>query len=137
METVKPRRRKIKAWLVTWEGAGNHAKLTDNVAAILNPRLSPERVRDFFELFYMNIQYSLTERLTYTASKRKNPYPARSIRPWGYEIECGHNPYLFARQVDDLVVERDEHGKEIASWKDRRTGRVNHGGNPAALRSLL
>jgi len=137
VETRKRRSRKIKAWLVTWEWIGNHARRNDKVAAILNPRLSAHRVRDFVELFYMNSQYSLSERLAYTASKRKNPYPARFIRPWHCEIECGHNPHLLARLVDDLAVERDEHGKEAASWKDRRTRKVSHGGNQAALHSLL
>jgi len=39
--------------------------------------------------------------------------------PWSGEITCGHNPYLRARLVDDLTVERHEDGKEEVKWKER------------------
>lgn len=115
------RPRKIRAWLVTWEWIGNHAKRHDKVAVILNPRLSAERVRDFVEFFYLNTCYSLSERITYIANKKKNPYPARFIDkegvPWTVAIHCGDNPFLFARLVDGLAVGHDEHGKETATWR--------------------
>ncbi len=121
MRKRKPR--KIRAWLVTWEWIGNHAKRHDKVAAILNPRLSTDRARDLVELFYLNTYYDLSERITYIANKRKNPYPARFMDiegvPWMGAIYCGDNPFLFARLVDDFAVERDQHGKETAIWRDR------------------
>jgi hypothetical protein len=39
--------------------------------------------------------------------------------PWGGEIICGHNPYLRARLVDDLTIERNDDGKEEVNWKER------------------
>jgi len=128
----KRRPRKIKAWLVTWEWIGDHAKRDDKVAAILNPRLSGKRVREFVELFYLNTFYSLGERIAYTVNKKENPYPARFMDiggvPWTGAIYCGDNPFLIARLVDDLAVERDGHGEETATWKDR------HKPNPASYR---
>ena len=55
--------RKRKAWLVTWEWAGDHAKRADKVAAILNPRLGGDRVRELVEFLYMLDNSSLSEKL--------------------------------------------------------------------------
>jgi hypothetical protein len=55
----------IKAWLVKWEWAGDHAKPEREIAAILNPRWSPERVRKYVELIYVNSCYSIAERIAY------------------------------------------------------------------------
>lgn len=40
-------------------------------------------------------------------------------QPWECEVLCGNDPYLRARLVDDLTVERDADGKENAVWKER------------------
>lgn len=112
----------MKAWLVTWEWIGDHAKRADVIAAVLNPRLSAERVRNVLELLYANEYYSLGERMAYAANRKKNPYPAVFGRvdgvQWRGQITCGHNPFLFARLVDDLQLALDEHGAEQATWKE-------------------
>ena len=121
MRTRRPP--KIKAWLVTWDWVGDHTKRHNKVAAILNPRLSAHRVREFVELFYINTCYSLSERTAYVANKKNNPYPAEFMDingvPWMGAIHCGDNPWLYARRVNDLVIGRDGRGKEIAIWKER------------------
>jgi hypothetical protein len=113
----------MKAWLVTWEWVGDHAKRADVIAALLNPRLSAKRVGDIVELLYANEYYSLGERMAYIPKKKKNPYPAVFGRvdgvQWRGQITCGHNPFLFARLVDDLRVAFDERGTEQATWKER------------------
>ena len=114
--------RKFKAWLVTWEWMGNHAKRPDKVAEILDPRLPPERVRRIVELLYHR-EASLSEKVSWRLRKKQQIYPAKFINlegmQWHGQIECGHNPWLFARLVDDLTIERDEQGNETATWKDR------------------
>lgn len=84
----------MKAWLVTWEWCGDHAQVEDNIAAVLNSRLSGKRVREIVELLFVNSQYSPSERLRYANSKKSNPYPARfgmlGRVPWEGEIFCGH-----------------------------------------------
>jgi hypothetical protein len=113
----------MKAWLVTWEWVGDHAKRADVIAAVLNPRLSTKRVRDIVELLYANEYYSLRERMACARDRRTNPYPAvfGSVDgvQWPGQITCGHNPFLFARLVDDLQPARDEGGAEQATWKER------------------
>lgn len=99
----------MKAWLVTWEWAGDHAKVKNPIAAILNPRLSPARVREIVELIFVNESYSFSERVSYANNKKFNVYPAEydTFKGANYlnRIYCGRNPHLFARQVDDIRVE--------------------------------
>ncbi len=114
----------MKAWLVTWEWCGDHAKRDDKVAAIFNVRSSSERVRELVEFIHLSAMYSLGERAAFAQNRKRNPYPAEfgitpDGVPWTGEITCGHNPFLRARLVDDLVVEDDLEGKEKLSWKER------------------
>jgi len=112
----------MRAWLVTWEWAGEHAAVDEKVAAVLNPRLSGERVREIVELLYVNARLSLCERLVYARSKRSTPYRAYfgSIGrvPWTGEVICGHNPYLRARVVDNLRVRQRADGEEELLWME-------------------
>ena len=120
------RRKGPSAWLVTWEWCGDHAELENKVAEILNPRLSPERVREVVELLYQR-ESSLSEKVAWRLLKRPQAYPAEfpavEGARWKGQIHCGHNPWLLARQVDDLTVNIGADGKEALSWKDRHTVR--------------
>ena len=112
MKTTRVRCRRISAWLVTWEGVGGHVKIEEQVAAILNPRRSVDRVKDIVELLYVNASHSYVERINYAKSRKNNPYPAEfgvshNGVPWTGEVTCGHNPFLEARLVDNLRVEGD------------------------------
>jgi hypothetical protein len=107
----------MKAWLVTWEWVGDHAKRDDKVAAVLNSRLSESRVKELVEFLYLNDSYAVSEKMAVAQRRRDNPYPAR-VEPGG--IHCGHHPFLRARLVDDLTVECDDHGMDTAvAWKER------------------
>ena len=67
--------RRVKAWLVTWEWIGDHAKRDDKIVAILNPRLSETKVKEIVELLYMQEGYSLSEKLTCALHKNEIPTP--------------------------------------------------------------
>ena len=120
---VSRKKKGMVAWLVTWEWAGEHAKRDDKIAAILSPRWSAERVRKYVEFIYINSYYTLSERAAYAKNPKSNPYPAEFNKvngvSWLDRISCGHNPHLFARLVDDLVVTEEADGEEKATWKDR------------------
>jgi hypothetical protein len=109
-----------KAWLVTWEWCGDHAKREPKVAAVFRPQLSGERVRELVEILYGYSEYSLLERVNFTLSPKTNPYPARFGDVNGVQragmIHCGHHPFLLARRVDDLVIGE----KDDASWTERK-----------------
>lgn len=114
----------MKAWLITWEWAGDHAKVKNPIASIMNSRISGERMREIVEQIYVNERYSLSERAAYAKNKKSNPYPAYFGTFKGvhclWEVYCGHNPYLYARLVSDLKIEEDRNGKEVISYKEPR-----------------
>jgi hypothetical protein len=111
------------AWLVTWEWEGAHAKPERRIAAILNPRWSPDRVRKYVELIYVNSCYSHSERIAYAKNRSFNQYPAEFVSvngvPWEGEIICGHNPWLFARLVDNLAATGEPDDEEGVVWTER------------------
>ncbi len=113
----------MSMWLVTWEWAGEHAKVENKIAAVLNYRFSEERVRKIAELLYANESYTLRMRLACAKNKKNNPYPAAFNSKGGVPmtswIICGHNPYIYARRVDDLHIDVNEKGEEFLVWKER------------------
>jgi hypothetical protein len=113
-----------KAWLVTWEWCGNHARRDPKVVAVFRPQLSGERVCELVEYLYSSSEYTLRERVHWTFNLKENPYRAQFGTiggiPWSGEIVCGDNPFLKARLVDDLVVD----GENNVTWTEcpRPTG---------------
>ena len=94
------------------------------VAAIFSPRIGGLRVRKFVEVINVTSGYfTLSEQLS-MMWPRRTQYAARLGQtkegdPWEGEVLCGDDPYLHARRVDDLIVERDADGHERAVWKER------------------
>ena len=117
MNKYYKRRPKIVAWLITWEWIGEHAKVENKIATILNYRLAEDTVREIMERIYINNYTSLRERVAYARNKKTHPYPAQVYR--GGRIHCGRNPHLYARLVDDLHVSVDKDGEESLIWKER------------------
>ena len=111
-----------KAWLITWEWIGDHAKKENNIVSILNSCTSAEKVRQYAERIYVDSEYSLTERLEYAKNRKNNPYPAEFDRingvSWEGRIHCGHNPFLYARLVMNLGVKLDSNGQEHLEWEE-------------------
>jgi hypothetical protein len=114
----------MKAWLITWEWVGDHAKVKKSIVAIMSFRSSAHRMRETVEQIYVNERYSLGERVEYAKSKKSNPYRAYLGTYKGahclWEVYCGHNPHLYARIVSDLKVEINRNGKETLTWKEPR-----------------
>ncbi len=64
---------KYKAWLVTWEWLGDHAKRDDKIVAVFDPRISPYRIRELVELLYLNIFYGIGERVYFAYIDERTP----------------------------------------------------------------
>ena len=107
-------RRNQKAWLLTWEWAGEHASVEDQIAGILRPRLSREKVGEILESMYAIHAYSVSELAYYSRQPKENPYKAK----WeNYHCYCGHNPSLHANYVHKLnIIEDPETGLETIEW---------------------
>ena len=127
----------MNAWLITWEGIGNFAKVRDPFIAILGNRRGSTSVKEFVEQYYLRATSSLEELAAYANRPGKIPYKARLMTcegsPLDYAITCGNNPWIYARKVSDLVVSAPSKDSrdEIISWKepdfltlDRRTDEV-------------
>ena len=105
----------MKAWLVTWDWASDAAALADEIAAILPPRWSPERVAGFVEFLYGQITSTPTELAAYAKDRSNNPYPAE-LRDFD-RISCGANPFLFARAVSNLTIKQSDDRLDTISWR--------------------
>ena len=118
------KRGRITAWLVTWQWIGDHAKRDNKIAAILNWRLSPEKISEIIEMIYANEYYSLGERVAFAKNKKMNIYKATYDNingiPWKCRLFCGHHPSLVARLVDNLYVKKDSSGNEVLHWEERK-----------------
>lgn len=121
----KNKLKKSKAWLITWEGTGvNKKKMSQYVVNIFDSRMSTQRIKDFLESYYIACHYGLFEKATYASnpSRKRNPYPAESAKfngvRWHGQLTCGHNPFLFARIVENLVVSIDKENKETINWEE-------------------
>jgi hypothetical protein len=89
------------------------------IIGFLSPTTHIESVRQLVEYIYAEKSYTLEERVAWAVDPNKNPYPAMIARG---DVHCGHNPWLRARLVDDLVMFREESGKVVGAWKERAPG---------------
>jgi hypothetical protein len=117
----------LKAWLITWDWCGDHARPDDDNVEILSPRLSPERVRELAELIYHRTS-SLSEKISWRLRKEGRVNPAAEFAivdgiPYHGWITCGNNPFVIARRVKNLSVITDVNGRQALTWKDECTPR--------------
>lgn len=142
MDSVSKKPKGRKAWLITWDWAGEHAAVPERevVVAILRPQTSPDTVKRIVELLYASHEYEPADKL---AALTHNPYPAefstvsveqktsggeviRQTVPYTGQIHCGHNPFLYARLVDNLrPTDPADSGVGLA-WKERPHPGVVH-----------
>lgn len=127
---MSTKQRGRKAWLVTWEWCGGHARREPKVVAVFKPQLSGDSMRPLVECIYSCSEYSLRERMDFALNPKANPYPAQFNTidgvPWAGEIICGANPFLRARLVDNLLVDEESN----ATWDERKRPSVANGVQP-------
>jgi hypothetical protein len=104
-------------WLVTWDGSTGVPE--DPVVAVLNCRMSVHSVKEFVELLYATLSYTSREKFLYAINRKDNPYPA-TMNVFE-KINCGDNPWLYARLVSNLkVIDGKLTWREPLSDPDRR-----------------
>jgi hypothetical protein len=103
--------RSLRAWIIRWEWAGQHAAVEQPVAAILRPQIGGDQLLRVVETLYAAREYVPDEMLETIRRNGHNPYRAewgtiaidlakdgRPLQvPWQGEVICGHNPFLVAR----------------------------------------
>jgi len=109
------------AWLITWEWMGNHTKRKKKVVSVQNARKSIDRICDYIEQLYIDLQYSDYDKLRYAKPGlwKTNPYPARIMKDMKSVI-CGHNPHLYGRKVKNLKAKPCSKDKDCLTWKEIR-----------------
>ena len=128
MKTSSPLK---SAWLITWEAAGEHARVNDEkkVVAVLNYRWTGRKVREFVEQLYASLEYSPSDKVRVARKSLDNPYPAQFGQaggaPWPAEVLCGHNPWLRARCVKNLRVVVGDDGVHHLEWDELPRPRKN------------
>lgn len=102
----------MKAWLVTWQELGNSEIEEERLVAIFSARRGPERIKNFMEDYYQVAFFDANEMSECARYNRPtNPaYPAEYMKitsnniSFRGRITCGHNPFLYGRLVNSLVV---------------------------------
>lgn len=116
----------ISAWLITWDWGNDSAAVVDRIAAVLHPNKASRTVEGYVEFLYAVRTSTVSELIAYAKRPSNNPYRAKaeSINgvTHGNRITCGANPWLYARKVKNLRVERDaETGIETIRWLEPPT----------------
>ena len=89
----------MNGWIVTWDGAGA-AVDRRKIVAVFNYRIGVGRVRDLVEQLYIALKYGEEDKVAIAAKPTNNPY--RSEVHQFSRITCGHNPWLYARYVNNI-----------------------------------
>jgi hypothetical protein len=100
------------AWLIQWDGQGDHARKKSYVD-VVSARKSAADVRDYVQRLYNLNCLSMQERMqeeTFKKADRRIPATVTQTSTGSDVIHCGHNPWLEARKVRNLIVETDENG---------------------------
>ena len=110
----------MNAWLLTWEGTEPET-IFDNdnkIVTMLSGRTSSKLVKFIVYVLYTRCLWTAGD-LSYCANRGKEReklyIDAKHARGFLY----GSNPWIHARQVTDLVIEKNaEDGLEHISWKE-------------------
>lgn len=117
-----PKRKLGAAWLVTWEGTSPPKRQSERIVSVLGYRISSGRVLEHVEQHYVDLLYSLQEKITYARHRADNPYPAEYARinggQWEGRITCGRDPFLLARPVKNLRFHEGVDSEEILTWDE-------------------
>ena len=110
----------MNAWLLTWEGT-EPKTIFDNdnkIVTILSGRTSSKSVEFIVYVLYTRSLWTAGD-LSYCANRRKEREKLYIYAKHRRGFLYGSNPWIHARQVTDLVIEKsEEEGLEYISWKE-------------------
>jgi hypothetical protein len=122
----KPKKR--NAWLITWESSrDDYFKDLDRprVVAILKPQLNPSTIKRILPILFTSESHlTFGEKISYSFSRRNSGW-LRS--DFNCVIYCGNNPWLQARIVKELWVERypETAWRQTLHWTEHTRYRVD------------
>lgn len=112
------RRKKRKAWLITWQSS-REDYLTDLgrpvVVAILDSRVPADAIGYMLQALYCSESgLTLLEKLTIGSVQARGRYGKGHLG----ESRFGLNPFLVARRVKDLYIERTSPSEQTIFWTE-------------------
>ena len=131
----------MKAWLLTWVGTEPETIFNNDnkIVTILSGRTSSTLVEQIVYVLYTRCLWTAGD-LSYFANRKKErekhykPIQANHRRGFLY----GSNPWIYARQVTDLVIEKDEeNGLEHINWKEPPELKWDSAGRPIGFEPAI
>jgi hypothetical protein len=110
----------MRAWLVTWDWVGDHAAVANPIVDILSARTSLKEIRTHVARLYAREQLSWSERLELVRYAKPRSIDTNVTRGGGgrLHVDCGHNPFLIARIVENLRVIKNADGEDTLAWDE-------------------
>lgn len=113
----------MRAWLIKWEWLGEQHVIAQPAVDILSARRGEGYVCQYVHQLHRLLKASLEEKLATSAytNPLEWPYAAQVVPVAGRRsrIHCGHNPWLVALRVKNLVVQIDpDTGEETLAYEE-------------------
>lgn len=109
-----PSKRGIRAWVIEWKWAGEHARHLGPRWMLLHWRTSARTVADLMERLYAQSEYTVSEQVALLSGRWTSP--SRAVIHDFDRITCGNNPYLFACPAKDVRAETTDGGAETLAY---------------------
>ncbi len=109
--------KKKSAWLVAWEGSEQRlARIAGpRILAFVDARKGVGAIREMIFAIYLAAGSLMPEeKLYYSLTVEGRRILRRDDTSC---LRCGLNPYVTARLVDDIEVEKREDGARVVRWK--------------------
>ncbi len=113
----------MNAWLLTWEGVVDKVLLDDDnkIVTILPGRMAQKSVELIVDVLYTRCLWTANDLRYFANRKKEREEQFKAVYGLYPRIFYGNVPniFIYARQVTDLVVEKDEDQKqEHVRWTD-------------------
>ena len=113
----------MNAWLLTWEGLEDNVLLNDDnkIVTILSGRMAQKSVELIVDVLYTRCLWTAKDLRYFANKKKEREEQFKAVYSLYPRIFYGDIPsiFIYARQVTDLVVEKDEdQQRERVRWTD-------------------
>jgi hypothetical protein len=110
----------MTAWLIQWHWTGENNRVEKPLVDIVSARKNIRYVKEYVQRLHNLHRLTLHERVPVERYKKPSEQicKAQATRTkGGITIHCGHNPFLVATLVKNLVVTTDDaSGEESVTW---------------------
>lgn len=120
----------MNAWLLTWEGTSGPALIAEKkIVAIISARKSLRAITEVVDVLYCRSVDTVYD-MALLANQREQRYAQyRGIHSTPKRLFYGRNPFIHARVVSNLRVERDEIRKlEFVRWTEPACLKIERSG---------